>query len=116
MAWTVRPVDDERQAYFAGSLCEFSVDNGHVTFLNLPVLKEDAQAAMHFLSPCQNEQPGGIKIEPMHNQSIRVIGLNTPDETVLFVFATPRYRKQATRFVRDNQRLIGMDQTESLIR
>ena len=115
MAWTVRPVDDERQAYFAGSLCEFSVDNGHVTFFNLPVLKEDAQAAMHFLSPCQNEQPGGIEIKTMHNQSIRVIGLNTPDETVLFVFATPWYRKQAAWFVGDNQRLIGMDQTEPLI-
>ncbi len=91
MERAVRPVDDERQVDFAGGLSKFPLDNGDIEFAHVSVLKLDAQAAMHFLAARQNEQAGRITVQTMHDQSLRVVGLDAFDQAVLLFCAASGY-------------------------
>ena len=48
----------------------------------------------------------------MHDQCIRVVGLNPLDQTILLVNAATRYGEQASRLVYHKQCVIGVDQAE----
>ena len=69
---------------------------------------------MHGLAACENEQARSVKIQAMHDQCIRVFGLNPLDQTILLVHTATGNGKQAARFVHDEQCGIGVDQIESL--
>ena len=105
----IGPVDDERQIHFARCRCKLAIDQSNITLVDLPVLKGNAQSAVHVLAARQDEQAGGVAIEAMHDQGVRVLDLDTADQTILLFGTASGYGEQAAGLARDEQCVIRVD-------
>ena len=86
-----------------------AADNRHISFVHLPQGKLALQAALHLQSACQNHQPAGPHIEPVHDQCIVKLPLHARTQAILFLRTAARHGQQAGRFVRNDKRLIDME-------
>ena len=110
---TIGPVDDEWQIHFARCRRKFAIDQGDVSLVDLPVLKGDAQLAVHVLAARQDQQAGSVAIEAVHDQRVWILDLDAADQAILFFGTASGNGEQAAGLARDEQSMIGVDQCEA---
>jgi hypothetical protein len=113
---TVRPVDDQRQVDAASVLGQHPVDPRQIGFFGFPPFELQPQMPLRRLRAGECHDAGGVHIQPVHQQCLRVLRPDAQLQTIPMLRRLARNRQQAGRLVEHQQGGILMDHPQGRLR